>query len=159
MARGCCLNQCWYINNWTFENKIQCNSNQNTKPFIDENRFFKMMAENKSSACISLVLLPGATIATTYLGFYSKFNNFQGTIRLYTLVCMPVIVKAIWIFHTPHHRSSCWFHFDVRTSGTHQWCLEGDLVEIKPWVRNEIPLRFHIDNREACMRISASMSL
>ena len=76
-------------------------------------------------------------------------------------VCMSAIlmIKDIRIFHTPHHQSSGWFHFDVRTSGTHPWYLEEDLLKIKPWVQNKIPLRIHIDNNDACMHNSASMSL
>ena len=33
------LKQCWFIVNWTLRNKIQWNSNQNTKIFIHENTF------------------------------------------------------------------------------------------------------------------------
>ena len=32
-----CLNQCWFIVSWTLSNKLQWNSNQNTKYFIHEN--------------------------------------------------------------------------------------------------------------------------
>ena len=42
------LNQCWNIVNWTLRNKLQWNSNQNTKIFIDENPFENVVWEMTS---------------------------------------------------------------------------------------------------------------
>ena len=39
------LNQCWHIVNWGLRNKVQCNSNQNTKLFIHEHAFEKVVCE------------------------------------------------------------------------------------------------------------------
>ena len=39
------LNQCWHIVNWTLRNKLQWNSNQNTKLFIHENAFQNVIWE------------------------------------------------------------------------------------------------------------------
>ena len=45
------LNQYWVIANWTFRNKLQWNSHQNTKLFIHENAFENIV--NKRVAILS----------------------------------------------------------------------------------------------------------
>ena len=77
------LNQCWFIDSWIFRNKLQWNSNQNKKLFIQGNAFQNVICKSselvpvsasknvicKSSAtCPSLNVLISPLILISYMG-------------------------------------------------------------------------------------------
>ena len=60
------LYQCWNIVNWTLRNKLQCNDNQNSWIFIQENAFenvvWKMAAIFPWPQCIDIIVVNDPTV-------------------------------------------------------------------------------------------------
>ena len=111
---------CWNIVNWTLVNKLQWNSNRNTKFFIHGNEFENVVCE------IAAILSRGRWVEVQFqrLGWFS----FQRQVWSYLYYRMDVFTEFCWMSITWHTSCDLWHYSDVTGASRHLKVLTIPLI-------------------------------
>ena len=101
------LNQCWFIVNWTLRNKLQWNSNQNSKNLIHEKAFENVVCEKAAILPWGISFIgnmhPYFNSSWLKCAFPCHYNGFYGTCRA-TLFLRSTLWRILWQNCVSHFR-------------------------------------------------------